>query len=292
MSSPARCIDGLDLTCVYFATGFGAPGELSLLVRGRIDNTAPLRAAVAAAVNAVEPDAPFQFFGLRQMVGGLAWVFGAFSAAASLLGALGLLLAFSGTFAVVSFLVAQRTREFGVRLALGATVPRIVSGMLGETLRTASFGSGGWPGRRRWPCPRAQRRRRCRAGLRPARLRHRHGDRPREHDVGGAGASAAHRSHRPLIGAARGITLARLRLRPSSMARRLRLARPVPRFIRCARPRRDRCAPRARPGRSWTRRRSAAAPRPRARMSPGPAAARRTASSSAAGPASSTRPVR
>ena len=136
-------LDGLDLTCVYFATGLGAPGELSLLVRGRIDNAASLKAAVAAAVNAVEPDAPFRFFELRQMIGALAWVFGAFSAAASLLGALGLLLAFSGTFAVVSFLVAQRTREFGVRLALGATVPRIVSGMLGETLRTASFGVAG-----------------------------------------------------------------------------------------------------------------------------------------------------
>ena len=77
------------------------------------------------------------------MVGGISWVFGAISAAASLLGAVGLLLAFSGTFAVVSFLVAQRTREFGIRLALGATVRTIVSGMLGETLRTAAFGVAG-----------------------------------------------------------------------------------------------------------------------------------------------------
>ena len=141
--STGTLLDGLDLTCVYFTTGLGAPGEMSLLVRGRTDSIESLKASVAAAVNAVELDAPFRFFALRQMVGGIAWVFGAISAAASLLGAVGLLLAFSGTFAVVSFLVAQRTREFGIRLALGATVPTIVSGMLGETLRTAAFGVAG-----------------------------------------------------------------------------------------------------------------------------------------------------
>ncbi len=141
--STGTLLDGLDLTCVYFTTGLRAPGEMSLLVRGRTDNLASLKASVAAAVNAVELDAPFRFFALRQMMGGISWVFGAISAAASLLGAVGLLLAFSGTFAVVSFLVAQRTREFGIRLALGATVPTIVSGMLGETLRTAAFGVAG-----------------------------------------------------------------------------------------------------------------------------------------------------
>ena len=42
--------------------------------------------------------------------------------------------------AVVSFLVVQRTREFGVRMALGASAWRIVWGMLVETSRTASIG--------------------------------------------------------------------------------------------------------------------------------------------------------
>jgi ABC-type antimicrobial peptide transport system permease subunit len=51
-----------------------------------------------------------------------------------------LLFAYSGTHAVVSFLAAQRTREFGVRMALGATAWRIVRGMLVETSRTASIG--------------------------------------------------------------------------------------------------------------------------------------------------------
>jgi ABC-type antimicrobial peptide transport system permease subunit len=60
--------------------------------------------------------------------------------AASLLGVVGLLFAYSGTQAVVSFLVVQRTREFGVRMALGASAWRIVWGMLVETSRTAAMG--------------------------------------------------------------------------------------------------------------------------------------------------------
>ena len=67
-------------------------------------------------------------------------MFQASSVVVSLLGVIGLLFAYSGTHAVVSFLVAQRTREFGVRMALGATAWRIVRGMLVETSRTASIG--------------------------------------------------------------------------------------------------------------------------------------------------------
>jgi len=130
---------GFDPTCIYFATGFAPAGGLSVLVRGRT-TTAALRAAVGTAAAAIDPAAPFQFFALRDMVGGQAWVFSAFSAGASFLGLLGLLLACSGTFAVVSFLVTQRKREFGIRMALGATVRQIVSSILHDTLRTASIG--------------------------------------------------------------------------------------------------------------------------------------------------------
>jgi ABC-type antimicrobial peptide transport system permease subunit len=70
-------------------------------------------------------------------------VFKAFSVTASTLGVIGLLLAFSGTYAVVAFLVTQRTREFGIRMALGASVQQLISGMMRETLRTAAIGLAG-----------------------------------------------------------------------------------------------------------------------------------------------------
>jgi ABC-type antimicrobial peptide transport system permease subunit len=134
-------IDGTDTTCVYFATGLRSPGEMSLLVRGRTDEAA-LSDAVVRAVDAFNPDAPYQIRHLRVLLGLFAWVFSAFSVTASLLGVIGLLLAFSGTYAVVAYLVTLRTPEFGIRMALGATVRGIVSGMMGETLRIAAIGLG------------------------------------------------------------------------------------------------------------------------------------------------------
>jgi predicted permease len=134
-------LEGIDTTCIYFATGFGAPGDMTVLVRSRTDADA-VRDSMIRAVDAFNPDAPYQIRRLREMMGLFAWVFWAFSATASLLGAIGLLLAFSGTYAVVAYLVALRTPEFGIRMALGATVRGIVSGMMGETLRIAVIGLG------------------------------------------------------------------------------------------------------------------------------------------------------
>jgi predicted permease len=132
-------LDGVDKTCVYFATGIRSSGDTSLLVRGRTDGAA-VRGAAAAAIKAIDPDATFETFSIREVMGLMKWTIQAFSVTASVLGVVGLLLAFSGTYAVVAFLVTQRTREFGVRMALGASVAHIISGMMTETLRTASIG--------------------------------------------------------------------------------------------------------------------------------------------------------
>jgi predicted permease len=134
-------LNGIDTTCVYFATGFRSAGDLSLLVRARSD-TAAVKAALTEAVVAIDRDALYRAVSLRELLGIQEAAFGVISGAALLLGVIGLTLAFSGTYAVVAFLVAQRTREFGIRMAIGATLNQIVTGMLRETLRTAAIGLG------------------------------------------------------------------------------------------------------------------------------------------------------
>ena len=61
------------------------------------------------------------------------------------LGPLLLVLAAIGIYAVVAYTVARRTTEIGVRLALGATAGRVVTQIVGESLRVIGAGAlVGW----------------------------------------------------------------------------------------------------------------------------------------------------
>ncbi|MEO5742557.1 MAG: ABC transporter permease [Vicinamibacterales bacterium] len=57
-----------------------------------------------------------------------------------ILGALALLLTVSGLFSVLSYLVEQRTREIGVRMALGASSQKVTQMMLAQTARPVLYG--------------------------------------------------------------------------------------------------------------------------------------------------------
>jgi len=57
-----------------------------------------------------------------------------------ILGGLALLLTVSGLFSVLSYLVEQRTREIGVRMALGATAQNVTQLILAQTTRPVLFG--------------------------------------------------------------------------------------------------------------------------------------------------------
>ncbi|HTV93026.1 MAG TPA: ADOP family duplicated permease [Verrucomicrobiae bacterium] len=56
------------------------------------------------------------------------------------LACIALALALSGIFGVVSFSVTQRSREFGVRMALGATEPAVLADVLRRTFATTAIG--------------------------------------------------------------------------------------------------------------------------------------------------------
>ena len=65
----------------------------------------------------------------------------------SIFAAIGLVLAGVGIFGVMSYRVAQRTQEIGVRMALGAGGKDVLRMVLAEGLRTAALGLAlGWAG--------------------------------------------------------------------------------------------------------------------------------------------------
>jgi len=120
-------------------------GQMSLPMMAVAVRTAgdpmSLVSAIRAAAMEVDPTQPIS--GVATMDAHLKRSYGraAFlSELTMLFGALALILAMIGVYGVTSFAVTQRTREFGVRAALGATPSQLVRTVMGESLAPVVVG--------------------------------------------------------------------------------------------------------------------------------------------------------
>lgn len=117
--------------------------DLSLVVRTRLD---PAAATDTVRRTVRELDAGVDLWGSMPLT---AHTQGAFfgqrlaSTILLLLGAVALTLAAMGVFAVMAYAVNQRTQEFGLRIALGASSGQVLRLVLGQGLRLAALGVAG-----------------------------------------------------------------------------------------------------------------------------------------------------
>jgi ABC-type antimicrobial peptide transport system permease subunit len=95
--------------------------------------------ALAERLNAIEPNLA-EVVALRTLTTMATYLLGIPFWLTLMLGALALLLTLSGLFSVLSYLVEQRAREIGVRMALGATSRRIGALVLAQSARPVGIG--------------------------------------------------------------------------------------------------------------------------------------------------------
>jgi predicted permease len=125
---------------VYTALTQDHQGQVTMLVRSKQDpeTLVPL---LRAQVSALDPALPM--FGVRSMPQFLNRTLSIYEAGASLVGTFAitaLLLAAVGIYGVLHFTVARRTREIGIRMALGARQGQVLSMVLSKSLLYVTAG--------------------------------------------------------------------------------------------------------------------------------------------------------
>jgi predicted permease len=133
--------DGRDAGHIYLPTHPADPHAIALLMRPRSDRELG-PAALQDIFRKAAPDPQvFEAIPLGEMrdaqlypVRAAAWI-------GTILGAIALVLSVSGLYGVLSYTLTQRTREIGIRMALGATAAAIVRLLMGQSARLAGIGA-------------------------------------------------------------------------------------------------------------------------------------------------------
>jgi putative ABC transport system permease protein len=119
-----------------------SPGRpLALSLRVPLDNPLSISTMLRSAVAQVDADLPLTDFMSAQAAHDRAyWPFKLYAIVMSSFAALSILLAVVGVYGIVAYGVTQRSREIGVRVALGASSESVVRLLAGQGLKLAALG--------------------------------------------------------------------------------------------------------------------------------------------------------
>jgi ABC-type antimicrobial peptide transport system permease subunit len=130
---------GPDPTNIYFPTASAAPLNRSLLVRVR-GNREVVRRSLDSKLSAAAPGAIDAIIPMEQALDVQYFPFRVFPRISEVLGGLALILTGAGIYGVISYLVVQRTKEIGIRMALGANPPGVIRMVLSESVNLTFIG--------------------------------------------------------------------------------------------------------------------------------------------------------
>jgi putative ABC transport system permease protein len=130
---------GQDPALIYLPAGSSTKGAVLVRVRGNVEME---RRALDSRLAQIVPGGITDIHSLDQNRAASLYPFHAAALIGMALGGLALLLTVSGIYGTVSYLVTQRTKEMGIRMALGASAGAVTGLVLNQSLRIVVTGVG------------------------------------------------------------------------------------------------------------------------------------------------------
>ncbi len=129
---------GVNRPVIYYPMPSEARG--AKIVARVSGDVAQARLVIDRDLAAVDPSAVVEMHSLDDYLAVQRWPFRIFSLISSAIGGIALVLTLIGIYGLLSYMVAQRTREIGIRMALGASAPIVIGQVLRQSLRYAAVG--------------------------------------------------------------------------------------------------------------------------------------------------------